>query len=182
MARLAKEVLAEIPDQFLSYMRTRGIKPGPLPPPYTPCPPPAIHPLHTRRVSRIWRPSTTAGQLSWPLLFSLSFLFLLYSSPEAFERMVKPCLLTQAALWVRMVNPNWDASMFLKARDFCGFWLFFWRFAGIDWDHWTVSERRELDSFQTEGVQTWEALFSLFICFLSRFLLPLSNTKSHLLI
>lgn len=53
MARLAKEVLAEIPDQFLSYMRTRGIKPGPLPPPYTPCPPPAIHPLLTRRVSRI---------------------------------------------------------------------------------------------------------------------------------
>ncbi|XP_047236546.1 copine-8-like isoform X2 [Girardinichthys multiradiatus] len=49
MARLAKEVLAEIPDQFLSYMRTRGIKPGPQPPPYTPCPPPAIHPLHTRR-------------------------------------------------------------------------------------------------------------------------------------
>uniref|UniRef100_A0A671TX30 Copine VIII n=1 Tax=Sparus aurata TaxID=8175 RepID=A0A671TX30_SPAAU len=53
MARLAKEVLAEIPDQFLSYMRTRGIKPGPLPPPYTPCPPQAIHPLLTRRVSRI---------------------------------------------------------------------------------------------------------------------------------
>nr|XP_054589497.1 copine-8 isoform X3 [Nothobranchius furzeri] len=52
MARLAKEVLAEIPDQFLSYMRTRGIKPGPLPPPYTPCPPPAIHPLHTRREKR----------------------------------------------------------------------------------------------------------------------------------
>nr|XP_061809104.1 copine-8-like isoform X2 [Nerophis lumbriciformis] len=36
MARLAKDVLAEIPDQFLSYMRTRGIKPGPAPPPYTP--------------------------------------------------------------------------------------------------------------------------------------------------
>uniref|UniRef100_A0A8D2ZF00 Copine VIII n=1 Tax=Scophthalmus maximus TaxID=52904 RepID=A0A8D2ZF00_SCOMX len=53
MARLAKEVLAEIPDQFLSYMRTRGIKPGPLPPPYTTCPPPAIHPLLARRVSRI---------------------------------------------------------------------------------------------------------------------------------
>ncbi|AWP07885.1 Hypothetical protein SMAX5B_022076 [Scophthalmus maximus] len=49
MARLAKEVLAEIPDQFLSYMRTRGIKPGPLPPPYTTCPPPAIHPLLARR-------------------------------------------------------------------------------------------------------------------------------------
>uniref|UniRef100_A0A8C2IE69 Copine 8 n=1 Tax=Cyprinus carpio TaxID=7962 RepID=A0A8C2IE69_CYPCA len=27
LARLAKDVLAEIPDQFLSYMRTRGIKP-----------------------------------------------------------------------------------------------------------------------------------------------------------
>lgn len=36
MARLAKDVLAEIPDQFLSYMRTRGIKPSPAPPPYTP--------------------------------------------------------------------------------------------------------------------------------------------------
>ncbi|XP_017340153.1 copine-8 isoform X1 [Ictalurus punctatus] len=28
MARLAKDVLAEIPDQFLHYMRTRGIKPS----------------------------------------------------------------------------------------------------------------------------------------------------------
>ncbi|XP_016118871.1 copine-8-like [Sinocyclocheilus grahami] len=27
MARLAKDVLAEIPDQFLQYMRSRGIKP-----------------------------------------------------------------------------------------------------------------------------------------------------------
>ncbi|XP_010896167.1 copine-8 [Esox lucius] len=55
MARLAKEVLAEIPDQFLSYMRTRGIKPGPCPPAYTPTPTstPAVHPLLTRRVSRI---------------------------------------------------------------------------------------------------------------------------------
>uniref|UniRef100_A0A8C6T5H5 C2 domain-containing protein n=1 Tax=Neogobius melanostomus TaxID=47308 RepID=A0A8C6T5H5_9GOBI len=42
MARLAKEVLAEIPDQFLSYMRTRGIKPGPQPPPYSPCSPPPL--------------------------------------------------------------------------------------------------------------------------------------------
>ncbi|XP_062373585.1 copine-8 isoform X2 [Sardina pilchardus] len=41
MARLAKDVLAEIPDQFLSYMRTRGIKPSPAPPPYTP-PGPAV--------------------------------------------------------------------------------------------------------------------------------------------
>ncbi|KAL4656776.1 copine-8-like isoform X1 [Arapaima gigas] len=36
MARLAKDVLAEVPDQFLSYMRTRGIKPAPAPPPYSP--------------------------------------------------------------------------------------------------------------------------------------------------
>ncbi|XP_056280623.1 copine-8 isoform X1 [Pseudoliparis swirei] len=45
MARLAKDVLAEIPDQFLSYMRTRGIKPSPAPPPYTPPPytPPGPH-------------------------------------------------------------------------------------------------------------------------------------------
>lgn len=28
-ARLAKEVLAEIPDQFLSYMKSRNIKPKP---------------------------------------------------------------------------------------------------------------------------------------------------------
>ncbi|XP_006002487.1 copine-8 isoform X2 [Latimeria chalumnae] len=36
MARLAKDVLAEIPDQFLSYMKARGFKPPPAPPPYTP--------------------------------------------------------------------------------------------------------------------------------------------------
>ncbi|KYO33170.1 copine-5 isoform X1 [Alligator mississippiensis] len=36
MARLAKDVLAEIPDQFISYMKGRGIKPNPAPPPYTP--------------------------------------------------------------------------------------------------------------------------------------------------
>uniref|UniRef100_A0A672IHF1 Copine-8 n=1 Tax=Salarias fasciatus TaxID=181472 RepID=A0A672IHF1_SALFA len=45
MARLAKDVLAEIPDQFLSYMRTRGIKPSPAPPPYTP---PVGQPLQTQ--------------------------------------------------------------------------------------------------------------------------------------
>ncbi|CAM4610963.1 copine-5 isoform X1 [Lepidochelys kempii] len=39
MARLAKDVLAEIPDQFISYMKGRGIKPNPAPPAYTPtCP------------------------------------------------------------------------------------------------------------------------------------------------
>ncbi|KAJ8393380.1 hypothetical protein AAFF_G00061020 [Aldrovandia affinis] len=45
MARLAKDVLAEIPDQFLSYMKTRGIKPLPAPPPYSP---PPGQPLQTR--------------------------------------------------------------------------------------------------------------------------------------
>ncbi|MBN3298409.1 CPNE8 protein, partial [Amia calva] len=44
MARLAKDVLAEIPDQFLSYMKARGIKPSPAPPPYTP----PGHPLQTQ--------------------------------------------------------------------------------------------------------------------------------------
>ncbi|KAM9325542.1 copine-9 [Gastrophryne carolinensis] len=32
MARLAKDVLAEIPEQFLSYMKSRDIKPRPVPP------------------------------------------------------------------------------------------------------------------------------------------------------
>ena len=35
-ARLAKEVLAEIPDQLIGYMKSRGIKPGAPPPAYTP--------------------------------------------------------------------------------------------------------------------------------------------------
>uniref|UniRef100_A0A3Q2NXI2 Copine Va n=1 Tax=Fundulus heteroclitus TaxID=8078 RepID=A0A3Q2NXI2_FUNHE len=37
MARLAKDVLAEIPDQLISYMKSRAIKPCPLPPAYTSC-------------------------------------------------------------------------------------------------------------------------------------------------
>lgn len=47
MARLAKDVLAEIPDQFISYMKSRGIKPNPAPPPYTP-------PGHTHHHTQIW--------------------------------------------------------------------------------------------------------------------------------
>ncbi|KAK5622092.1 Copine-8, partial [Crenichthys baileyi] len=96
MARLAKEVLAEIPDQFLSYMRTRGIKPGPQPPPYTPCPPPAIHPLHTRR-----------------------------SSLEASEHMVNftRCLMLHfRECLAAMGSPDLDASMF-SATGLC-FWVF----------------------------------------------------------
>uniref|UniRef100_A0A7N8XTM1 Copine Va n=1 Tax=Mastacembelus armatus TaxID=205130 RepID=A0A7N8XTM1_9TELE len=42
MARLAKDVLAEIPDQLISYMKSRGIKPNTDPPPaYSP----ALHSL-----------------------------------------------------------------------------------------------------------------------------------------
>uniref|UniRef100_A0A8C4P482 Copine-5-like n=1 Tax=Dromaius novaehollandiae TaxID=8790 RepID=A0A8C4P482_DRONO len=40
MARLAKDVLAEIPDQFVSYMKGRGIKPQPAPPAPDPAEPP----------------------------------------------------------------------------------------------------------------------------------------------
>ncbi|XP_054464756.1 copine-8 isoform X1 [Anoplopoma fimbria] len=36
MARLAKDVLAEIPDQLISSMKTRGIKPNSVPPAYSP--------------------------------------------------------------------------------------------------------------------------------------------------
>lgn len=32
MARLAKDVLAEIPDQLLSFMKSKGIDPRPAPP------------------------------------------------------------------------------------------------------------------------------------------------------
>lgn len=40
MAGLAREVLAEIPDQLLSYMKARGIKPSPIPPVSPETPPP----------------------------------------------------------------------------------------------------------------------------------------------
>ncbi|XP_016159744.1 PREDICTED: copine-5 [Ficedula albicollis] len=40
MAGLAREVLAEIPDQLLSYMKARGIKPPPIPPMSPETPPP----------------------------------------------------------------------------------------------------------------------------------------------
>uniref|UniRef100_A0A8C0VI09 Copine-5-like n=1 Tax=Cyanistes caeruleus TaxID=156563 RepID=A0A8C0VI09_CYACU len=40
MAGLAREVLAEIPDQLLSYMKARGIKPTPIPPMSSETPPP----------------------------------------------------------------------------------------------------------------------------------------------
>uniref|UniRef100_A0A1A8QAY6 Copine-8 n=2 Tax=Nothobranchius TaxID=28779 RepID=A0A1A8QAY6_9TELE len=40
MARLAKDVLAEIPEQLISYMKSRAIKPNLVPPAYSTCAPP----------------------------------------------------------------------------------------------------------------------------------------------
>eukprot|EP00064_Thunnus_orientalis_P001853 superscaffoldBa00000128_g1856 len=45
MARLAKDVLAEIPDQLISYMKSRGIKPIPVPPVYSPSDHPETNPV-----------------------------------------------------------------------------------------------------------------------------------------
>lgn len=45
MARLAKDVLAEIPDQLISYMKSRGIKPNPVPPAYSTCNQPQTNPV-----------------------------------------------------------------------------------------------------------------------------------------
>ena len=45
MARLAKDVLAEIPDQLISYMKSRGIKPSPVPPVYLPGDHPETNPV-----------------------------------------------------------------------------------------------------------------------------------------
>lgn len=44
MARLAKDVLAEIPDQLILYMKSRGIKPNQTPPEYSP---PGLSPTPT---------------------------------------------------------------------------------------------------------------------------------------
>ncbi|XP_059137533.1 copine-5 isoform X2 [Peromyscus eremicus] len=53
MARLARDVLAEIPDQLVSYMKAQGIRPRPPPaapaqsPPQSPAHSPSGSPLHT---------------------------------------------------------------------------------------------------------------------------------------
>jgi len=44
MARLAKDVLAEIPEQLILYMKSRGIKPNQPPPDYSP---PGLSPTPT---------------------------------------------------------------------------------------------------------------------------------------
>ncbi|XP_035511818.1 copine-5 isoform X3 [Morone saxatilis] len=45
MARLAKDVLAEIPDQLISYMKSRAIKPNPVPPVYSTSDHPQTNPV-----------------------------------------------------------------------------------------------------------------------------------------
>lgn len=55
MARLAKDVLAEIPDQLISYMKSRAIKPNPVPPPYSSCKQP--------ETESVWSPPPTRHRL-----------------------------------------------------------------------------------------------------------------------
>ena len=45
MARLVKDVLSEIPDQLISYMKSRAVKPNPVPPPYSPVVQPQTNPV-----------------------------------------------------------------------------------------------------------------------------------------
>lgn len=47
MARLARDVLAEIPDQLVSYMKAQGIRPRPPPPPAAPAQSPPQSPAHS---------------------------------------------------------------------------------------------------------------------------------------
>lgn len=63
MARLAKDVLAEIPDQLISYMKSRGIKPNPVPPAYSTGTQPPSNPVWAgkgggggRQIPDVWQP------------------------------------------------------------------------------------------------------------------------------
>lgn len=61
MARLAKDVLAEIPDQLISYMKSRGIKPNPVPPAFAtgtqpPTNPVWAPPVGARQIPDVWQP------------------------------------------------------------------------------------------------------------------------------
>lgn len=87
MARLAKDVLAEIPDQFISYMKSRGIKPNPAPPPYTP-------PGHTHHHTQIWgRPlgvwlRTNSVQLPRSPAGTLCLLFLWWKGEPTHQEVI----------------------------------------------------------------------------------------------
>ena len=72
MARLAKDVLAEIPDQLISYMKSRAIKPNPVPPAYSTIDQPQTNPVWTplqgsmfawARVGIDWKPAFTPALL-----------------------------------------------------------------------------------------------------------------------
>lgn len=102
MARLAKDVLAEIPDQFLSYMRTRGIKPSPAPPPYTP----PGQPLQTQ----IW------GVKMWKTcIWGLESTCRILSFPEAALHAL-PSWITVAVLIFRNVCVGQDMPHFSTGK------------------------------------------------------------------
>ena len=66
MARLAKDVLAEIPDQLISYMKSRAIKPNPVPPAYSTGTQPPSNPVwaDSRCVTTLQRPVHQSGSCS----------------------------------------------------------------------------------------------------------------------
>lgn len=74
MARLAKDVLAEIPDQLISYMKSRGIKPNQTSPD---CSPAMLSPTNTIWVYKrsISDQRKQAMATDVPLLFPLIWIF-----------------------------------------------------------------------------------------------------------
>lgn len=131
MARLAKDVLAEIPEQFLSYMRARGIKPSPAPPPYTP----PTHVLQTQ----IWLCSEMlmlrARQLQ---LLSQALLLVLSHEPGNeklfsvwFQQYWLTCFLDPKLILFLNQNCKYDCCMsnrkivwMLEAKYGCLLWIF----------------------------------------------------------
>lgn len=68
MARLAKDVLAEIPDQLISYMKSRAIKPNTAPPAYSTIDQPQTNPVWTPRKAPCW--SRGRVGIDWKPAFS----------------------------------------------------------------------------------------------------------------
>lgn len=103
MARLAKDVLAEIPDQFLSYMRTRGIKPSPAPPPYTPPGQPLQTQIWRVKMWKIW---------TWGLKSTCRILSLPYAALHAL-----PSWITVAILVFRKVCVGQESATFQHRKS-----------------------------------------------------------------
>lgn len=103
MARLAKDVLAEIPDQFLSYMRTRGIKPSPAPPPYTPPGQPLQTQIWRVKMWKIW---------TWGLKSTCRILSLPYAALHAL-----PSWITVAILVFRKVCVGRESATFQHRKS-----------------------------------------------------------------